>query len=142
QSYLPVKRALDILFVLASLPVVVPLCLVIAFIIRLTSPGPVLFWQERVGERGRVFKLVKFRSMRMDAERDGAKFASPDDDRITPVGRVLRRYRLDELPQLWNVLKGDMSIVRPRDAEAEGRRGSKQASEQTTVETRRTRASS
>jgi len=114
QSYLPVKRALDILFVLASLPVVVPLCLVIAFIIRLTSPGPVLFWQERVGERGRVFKLVKFRSMRVDAERDGAKFASPDDDRITPVGRVLRRYRLDELPQLWNVLKGDMSIVGPR----------------------------
>lgn len=114
QSYLPVKRALDVAFVLASLPLVIPLCVIIAFAIKLTSPGPVLFWQERVGERGRVFKLVKFRSMRVDAERDGAKFASRDDDRVTPVGRILRRYRLDELPQLWNVLKGDMSIVGPR----------------------------
>lgn len=114
QAYLPVKRALDIVFVLVSSPVVIPLCLVIALVIKLTSPGPVLFWQDRVGERGRVFKMVKFRSMRVDAERDGAKFASNNDDRITPVGRILRRYRLDELPQLWNVLKGDMSIVGPR----------------------------
>lgn len=114
QSYLPIKRALDVAFVLASLPLVIPLCLIIALVIKLTSPGPVLFWQERVGERGRVFKLVKFRSMRVDAERDGAKFAARDDDRVTPVGRILRRYRLDELPQLWNVLKGDMSIVGPR----------------------------
>lgn len=113
-AYLPVKRALDIVFVLLSLPVVVPVCLVVALAVRLSSPGPVLFWQERVGERGRVFRMVKFRSMRVDAERDGAQFASGDDDRITSVGRILRRYRLDELPQLWNVLKGDMSIVGPR----------------------------
>lgn len=113
-AYLPVKRVLDVVFVLLSLPVVVPMCLIVALAVRLSSPGPVLFWQERVGERGRVFRMVKFRSMRVDAERDGAKFATSDDHRVTPIGRVLRRYRLDELPQLWNVLKGDMSIVGPR----------------------------
>ena len=113
-AYLPLKRAIDIVLVLISLPVVLPLCLVIALVVRLSSPGPVLFRQERVGERGRVFKMVKFRSMRVDAERDGAQFAASDDDRITPAGRILRRFRLDELPQLWNVLKGDMSIIGPR----------------------------
>lgn len=114
EAYLPVKRTLDIVFVLLSLPIVIPLCLIIALVIKLTSPGPVLFWQDRVGEGGRVFKMVKFRSMRVNAECDGARFASDNDDRITPIGRILRRYRLDELPQLWNVFKGDMSIVGPR----------------------------
>lgn len=118
-AYLPVKRALDIVLVLLSLPIVVPLCLVVGLLVKFSSPGPVLFWQERIGERGRVFRIVKFRSMRVDAERNGAQFAASDDERITPVGRVLRRYRLDELPQLWNVLKGDMSIVGPRPEQVE-----------------------
>lgn len=118
-AYLPVKRALDIVLVLAVSPVVIPLSLVVALLVRLSSPGPVLFWQDRVGERGRVFRMVKFRSMRVDAERNGAQFAAADDDRITPIGRILRRYRLDELPQLWNVLKGDMSIVGPRPEQVE-----------------------
>src|SRR5690606_33532869 len=118
-AYLPVKRALDIVLVLASLPVVIPVSLVVALLVKLSSPGPVLFWQDRVGERGRVFRMVKFRSMRVDAERNGAQFAAADDDRITPIGRILRRYRLDELPQLWNVLKGDMSIVGLRPEQVE-----------------------
>src|SRR5690606_1724012 len=100
-------------------PLVVPLGLVVGLLVKFSSPGPVLFWQERIGERGRVFRIVKFRSMRVDAERNGAQFAASDDERITPVGRVLRRYRLDELPQLWNVLKGDMSIVGPRPEQVE-----------------------
>ncbi|OUN01765.1 MAG: hypothetical protein BAA04_04300 [Firmicutes bacterium ZCTH02-B6] len=118
-GYLPLKRAIDILCVLVSLPIVIPLSLVIALLIRLDSGGPVLFWQERVGQGGSVFRLVKFRSMRVDAERNGAQFARPDDDRVTRVGRVLRKYRLDELPQLWNVLKGEMSLIGPRPEQVE-----------------------
>lgn len=118
-GYLPLKRAIDILFVLLSLPIVIPLCLVIALLIRVDSGGPVLFWQDRVGQGGRVFRLVKFRTMRVDAERNGAQFARPDDDRVTRVGRVLRKYRLDELPQLWNVLKGEMSLIGPRPEQVE-----------------------
>jgi lipopolysaccharide/colanic/teichoic acid biosynthesis glycosyltransferase len=75
----------------------------------------VLYRQERVGENGRTFALVKFRSMRTDAERDGvARWATKDDNRVTRVGRFIRKVRLDELPQLWNVLRGDMSIIGPR----------------------------
>lgn len=113
-SYLPLKRAMDLILVVVSLPVTVPLCLMAALLVRIGSPGPVLFWQDRVGQRGRPFRIVKFRSMRVDAEANGAQFAGNDDDRVTPMGRILRRFRLDELPQLWNVLKGDMSIIGPR----------------------------
>jgi len=94
-----------------------PLMLMVALAIRLESgPGqPILYRQERVGEHGRTFWLYKFRSMRTDAERDGvARWASKDDDRVTRVGRICRKLRFDELPQLWNVLKGEMSIVGPR----------------------------
>jgi lipopolysaccharide/colanic/teichoic acid biosynthesis glycosyltransferase len=83
--------------------------------IRLDSAGPVLYSQERVGENGRIFTLFKFRSMRADAERGGAPlWASHSDDRVTRVGRLIRKTRLDELPQLWNVMRGDMSFVGPR----------------------------
>ena len=92
-----------------------PLMLLVALAIRLTSPGPVLYHQQRVGQHGRIFIVHKFRSMRQDAEADtGAVWAQANDPRVTPIGRFLRRTRLDELPQLWNVLVGDMSFVGPR----------------------------
>jgi len=87
----------------------------VAVAVRLTSPGPVLYHQERVGQHGRVFVLHKFRSMRSDAEQQsGAVWAKAGDTRVTTIGRFLRRTRLDELPQLWNVLSGHMSVVGPR----------------------------
>lgn len=112
--YLFVKRALDLVFVILTLPITLPLCLIVAGAIWIDSGSPVLFWQVRVGQHGRHFKLVKFRSMRIDAEADGAQFAGEDDRRVTRVGRVIRRLRLDELPQLWNVLRGEMSLIGPR----------------------------
>ncbi|WP_068137894.1 sugar transferase [Limnochorda pilosa] len=113
-TYLPLKRFVDVAAVLVTLPVTVPICLLTALAIKLDSAGPLLFWQDRVGQRGQVFRLVKFRSMRVDAESDGARFALDGDHRITRVGRVIRRLRVDELPQLWNVLRGEMSLIGPR----------------------------
>jgi exopolysaccharide biosynthesis polyprenyl glycosylphosphotransferase len=81
---------------------------------RLTSPGPIFYRQERVGKSGETFTLVKFRSMVVDAEKTGGVWAKENDDRITPIGRILRKSRLDELPQFWNILKGDMSLIGPR----------------------------
>ena len=112
--YLAVKRILDLVVVLLSLPITVPLCVIIALAVWIDSGRPVLFWQVRVGQHGRPFRLVKFRSMRVDAEKAGAQFAGDNDQRVTRVGRVLRRLRLDELPQLWNVLRGEMSLIGPR----------------------------
>ena len=110
------KRALDVLFAVVGLVVASPVMAVVAAAVRLTSPGPVLYHQQRVGRHGRIFTVHKFRSMRDDAEAEtGPVWASKEGDvRVTPVGRWLRRTRLDELPQLWNVLKGDMSFVGPR----------------------------
>jgi lipopolysaccharide/colanic/teichoic acid biosynthesis glycosyltransferase len=87
---------------------------VIPVLIRLTGPGPVLFRQIRVGEGGKLFEILKFRTMVPDAEAGRAVWATDNDPRATPVGRVLRKTRLDELPQLWNVIRGEMSIVGPR----------------------------
>lgn len=109
------KRLLDIAVASLALLVSLPLFLIIAPLIRLNSPGPVFFRQERVGEEGRVFTLMKFRSMREDAEAEtGPVWARHQDDRTTAVGRFLRTSRMDELPQLINVLKGHMSFVGPR----------------------------
>jgi sugar transferase (PEP-CTERM system associated) len=109
------KRVLDLVAASIGIVVAAPVMLLVAAAIRLTSVGPVFYHQERVGRHGRLFTVHKFRSMRVDAEATtGAVWASTDDPRITPLGRVLRRTRLDELPQLWNVLKGDMSFVGPR----------------------------
>lgn len=113
------KRVIDVCAVLLSLPLSLPLMLLVALLIRLDSKGPVLFWQERVGQGGRPFKMVKFRTMRLDAEKDGSCFARSDDDRITQVGRILRKFRLDELPQFWNVLRGEMSLIGPRPEQVE-----------------------
>ncbi|MEM8950734.1 MAG: TIGR03013 family XrtA/PEP-CTERM system glycosyltransferase [Pseudomonadota bacterium] len=110
-----IKRSTDLLYSAPVLAAVLPLLPIIALLVKLDSPGPVLYRQKRVGLEGRVFEIVKFRSMRIDAEADGkARWARNDDDRITRFGRFLRRSRLDELPQLFNVLSGDMSMVGPR----------------------------
>lgn len=110
----PLKRLMDIGMCALLLPVVLPILLISALAIRIDSKGPALFWQERIGQGGRVFRMVKFRTMRHEPQGGEARFAAKDDDRITRVGRVLRRTRLDELPQLWNIIKGDMSLVGPR----------------------------
>jgi sugar transferase (PEP-CTERM system associated) len=109
------KRALDVFMSLVGLIVGAPIMLAVAAAVRLTSRGPVLYSQQRVGQHGRVFTVHKFRSMQDDAEKEtGAVWARVNDDRITPLGYFLRRTRLDELPQLWNVLSGHMSFVGPR----------------------------
>lgn len=110
-----IKRTGDLLLAAVGLAVAAPVMLLIAVLVRLDSPGPALFRQERVGEGDRVFTLYKFRSMRVDAEAaTGPIWAEENDPRVTRVGRWLRKLRLDELPQLWNVLRGDMSFVGPR----------------------------
>ena len=110
-----IKRFTDVAFAASLLLVLAPVLLVIALAIKLTSPGPVLYRQERVGQDGRTFELLKFRSMRHKAEEEtGPVFAKENDDRVTPFGRFIRRASLDELPQLINVLTGDMSVVGPR----------------------------
>jgi sugar transferase (PEP-CTERM system associated) len=111
------KRAFDVFATAVVLALTWPLMLLVTLAIRIESGAgqPILYRQDRVGERGRIFSLVKFRSMRTDAELDGiARWASKNDDRVTRVGRFIRKVRLDELPQLWNVLKGNMSIIGPR----------------------------
>jgi len=92
----------------------VPIAILTAILIKLDSPGPVLYKQDRVGKNGRPFKLMKFRSMRTDAEKDGPVWAKTDDDRTTRVGRIIRKIRVDEIPQFWNILRGDMNFVGPR----------------------------
>ncbi len=115
QMLLAAKRALDVVAAVVGLIVLSPIMALVALAVRLTSKGPALYHQERVGQGGRVFTVHKFRSMRQDAEAaTGAVWAQTKDPRITPIGGFLRRTRLDEVPQLWNVLVGDMSIVGPR----------------------------
>ena len=108
------KRAFDIALALVGVVVATPFVLLTALAVWLESGSPVLYRQERVGENGRVFTLNKFRSMRHDAEQGTPVWARAEDDRVTRVGRFIRQTRLDELPQLWNVLRGDMSFVGPR----------------------------
>lgn len=105
-----VHRAAGLAGAILSLPIVI----VTAILIKLDSRGPVFYRQERVGRNGRTFVLAKFRSMRVDAEADGPVWASKGDDRTTRVGRVIRKIRVDEIPQFWNILKGEMSFVGPR----------------------------
>ncbi len=108
-------RLLDIVGSLIILVLALPVMIVAGVLIKITSAGPVFYKQERVGQGGRLFTLYKFRTMIDNAEKHmGPVWASPDDDRVTPVGRLLRRMHLDELPQLLNTLRGDMSLVGPR----------------------------
>ena len=114
-----IKRAVDIAISLFALIVLLPLALLISLAIYLESGKPILFQQERVGLNGRRFRMLKFRSMYRDADKRGPAWASRDDKRITRVGRLLRRYRLDEVPQFINVLRGEMSMVGPRPEQPE-----------------------
>ncbi|MDO4769709.1 MAG: exopolysaccharide biosynthesis polyprenyl glycosylphosphotransferase [Brachymonas sp.] len=117
--YVGIKYLLDVALIVVTAPIVLPLMLGIAVAIRWESQGPAIFKQQRVGLHGKEFTIYKFRSMRLDAEKDGASFAEADDDRVTRVGRYLRKTRLDELPQLFNVIKGDMSLIGPRPEQKE-----------------------
>ena len=108
------KRAFDIFFALCALLLLLPVYLVVTVLIKLDSEGPIIYSQERIGRGGRPFMIHKFRSMYQDAEKMGPQLSSDEDPRITRVGRIMRKLRIDELPQFWNVLIGDMSIVGPR----------------------------
>lgn len=109
-----VKRLFDLFISFLALLLLSPFFVVIAILIRRDSPGPVFFSQERIGRSGKPFKIYKFRSMRTDAEQEGPQLSSAMDRRITRIGHYLRKYRIDELPQFYNVLRGDMSLVGPR----------------------------
>lgn len=122
---LAVKRALDLAFSVLALILLAPLMVAISIAIKLDSPGPVFYFSERIGKSGRIFRCAKFRTMVSDADtlrsavmhmnqREGVLFKAANDPRITRLGRVLRKYSLDELPQFLNVLNGDMSVVGPR----------------------------
>lgn len=108
------KRFNDLFLSVIGLLLTLPVCAITALLIKLESPGPIFYLQERVCERGKTFKVVKFRSMRNDAEKGGAVWASQNDSRVTKVGGLIRKVRIDEIPQMWNVLKGEMSFVGPR----------------------------
>lgn len=108
------KRLTDVAISLIAIIVFGPLMLALAALIKLGSPGPVLYRGERAGRVGRTFRILKFRSMVLDAERKGGFSTAINDPRLTPIGRFLRKYKLDELPQFFNVLFGDMSLVGPR----------------------------
>ena len=109
--YMFVKRGMDIIVALCVMMLGLLPMAIIALLIKLDSRGPVVFRQERLGKNGKTFTILKFRSMRVDAEENGPQWAEKEDDRCTKVGCFLSKTRLDELPQFWNILKGDMSLV-------------------------------
>ena len=113
-KYLGTKRAIDLTAIALALPLAVVIATITAIAIKLESPGDVFFWQKRVGMNGKVFNMLKFRSMTSDSEKNGSQFAKSDDMRVTRIGKFIRKFRVDEIPQLWNVLKGEMSIIGPR----------------------------
>ena len=118
RGYFFVKRVADVTLSLAALAVLAVPMAVIALAVKLDSPGPVFYRQERLGKNGKAFQLVKFRSMWTDAEKNGAQWAKAHDSRVTRMGRIMRVCRLDELPQFWGVVKGDLSLVGPRPERA------------------------
>lgn len=109
-----VKRAFDLVLSVPLLILSLPVLFVVGVLIRIESRGPVIYTQRRIGVDGKRFTIYKLRSMRNDAESAGASYASQNDPRVTKIGRWLRRTRIDEIPQLWNVIRGDMSIIGPR----------------------------
>ncbi len=113
ENYLA-KRLLDLILSAAALVLILPLLMAIVLIAKLISPGPVLYRGKRIGLHGRPFLILKFRTMVLNAESLGGSATAADDPRLTRVGKLLRRFKLDELPQLLNVIKGEMSLVGPR----------------------------
>lgn len=109
-----IKRCCDIIISFVMLVILSPLLLITALLVKLTSKGPIIFKQQRLGVGGKPFIIYKFRSMRTDAEKDGPMWANKQDNRTTVFGGFLRKYHIDELPQLFNIIKGDMSFVGPR----------------------------
>jgi exopolysaccharide biosynthesis polyprenyl glycosylphosphotransferase len=109
-----VKRLFDIAFSFSALVLTAPVLLLAALAVKFSSPGPILYRQERCGEKGRSFQMLKLRTMIADAEQNGPGWTTPDDPRRTRVGGLLRKWNIDELPQFWNVLAGHMSVVGPR----------------------------
>ncbi len=114
KLYLGSKYILDVIFALLGLIILAPVMLIFSLLIILESPGSPFYSQERLGINGRKFNVIKLRSMRNDAEKNGAKWAEKNDPRITKIGLFIRKTRIDELPQLFNILKGEMSLVGPR----------------------------
>jgi exopolysaccharide biosynthesis polyprenyl glycosylphosphotransferase len=114
ESTINIKRVSDIIVSIFVLILISPLLLTLAILIKLDSKGPIIYKQTRIGYHKKPFNIYKFRSMKVDAEANGPTLSSLDDPRITKLGKILRKYRLDELPQFWNVVKGDMSLVGPR----------------------------
>lgn len=111
---LAIKRTADIIFSAAGLIVLMPVLLISAILLEIFMPGPLFFKQQRVGKNGRLFNILKFRSMKVDKALEASHDFTRDAERMTPFGKLLRRTKIDELPQLWNVLVGDMSLVGPR----------------------------
>ncbi|MGL5821543.1 MAG: exopolysaccharide biosynthesis polyprenyl glycosylphosphotransferase [Sarcina sp.] len=114
KGYLIVKRIFDIIFSLIGLVLCIPIILLTVILVLLESKGNPIYSQERVGSNNKIFAMYKIRSMRLDAEKNGPQWASNNDPRVTKIGSFIRKTRIDELPQLWNVLKGDMSLIGPR----------------------------
>jgi lipopolysaccharide/colanic/teichoic acid biosynthesis glycosyltransferase len=112
QQY--IKRLVDIIVSVLGMVILFPLILFVALRVKFSSHGPILYLQERVGFKGKKFIIRKFRSMYVDSENNGPRLSENNDHRITPWGRIMRKWKLDELPQLWNVLVGEMSLVGPR----------------------------
>ena len=115
QTFYPLfKRAFEVAFSVALLLFTLPVLVLTMIAIKLESPGPVFYKQERVGLNGKRFNIIKLRSMRTDAEKNGPQWAAKNDPRVTRVGKFIRKTRIDELPQLINILRGDMSLIGPR----------------------------
>lgn len=114
--YVYIKRVIDIALVCLALPLVVFPAIIICFFIKLTSKGPVFYWSQRVGKGNRLFDMPKFRSMKIDAPKVATHLLDNPRDYLTAIGSFLRKTSLDEIPQLWSILKGDMSLVGPRPA--------------------------
>lgn len=109
------KRLFDVMFVVITSVIISPLLLLVAILVKVTSPGPIIYKQERVGEDGKIFMIYKFRSMSSENEYiDDKVWTKKDDPRITSIGKIIRKYSIDELPQFYNIFKGDMSLIGPR----------------------------
>lgn len=114
KKYMTIKYFLDAFLIFITLPITLPITVIVAILIKLDDGGSIFYTQKRVGYLDKEFKVYKFRSMKLDSEKDGAKFASNSDDRITKIGKFIRKNRIDEIPQFLNVLKGEMSLIGPR----------------------------